>query len=471
MKFIRFFALILVLSVCCSFFVSATQEETQPTDAQNEPAVLAEGMLSDFEIRAKAAMLIELKSNTVVYEYEKDLKLYPASLTKIMTCMLAIENGNLEDVLTVSSTALENLNPSGSTAGLLEGEKLTLNELLYCIMVSSANEGCNVIAEYIAEDISSFVAMMNQKAAELGMKSTHFANTHGLHDDAHYTTAYDLSLLARWAWQNEQFRECATTTSHTVPKTNKSDERTLSSTNHLTNSSSKYYYSRASGIKTGFTTPAGGCLISTATNGDLEFMSIVLGCSPQTAENGDMGDERFVETKKLFEYGFNNLAYVQILSEAKMVDMQEVLYADGRSTVVIRASRNTSVLLPKSFNAADIVSNVEYDELPLQAPLSEGQRVGTVTAYYNGKAIASCDAVTLEAVARSKSEYVAAEAKKAVDHAKSWISEYWFLFVPIILITVLLIALLILRAVNARRAKKRAEMRRRNAERRRRRNG
>ena len=464
MKFIRIFALILALSFCCNFFVFAEQEEPS-----SEP--MATGLLSDFDIRAKAAMLIELTSDTVVYEYQKDLKVYPASLTKIMTCMLAIENGNLEDELTVSANALKNLNPSGSTAGLVEGEKITLNELLYCIMVSSANEGCNVIAEYIAEDISSFVEMMNQKAAVLGMQSTHFANTHGLHDEDHYTTAYDLSLLARWAWQNEQFREYATTSSHTVPATNLNAARELKSTNHLINSSSKYYYSRASGIKTGFTTPAGGCLISTATDGKVEFMSIVLGCAPQTADNGDMGDERFVETKKLLEYGFDNLAFVQVISDTKMVDMQDVLYADGRSTVVIRAGKNTTILLPKTFNAEDIVTNVKYDELPLQAPLSEGQKVGTVTAYYNGEAIATCDAVTVEAVERSKAEYTAAEAKKAVDNAKSWMSEYWFLFVPIIIITLLLIALLILRAHNIRKAKKRAEMRRKNAQRRRRDNG
>ena len=472
MKFTRFFAIILALTLCCNllFFISAEEieETTQAIEPIEQSALTPYPFAEDLEIRAKAAMLIELNSNTLVYEQDKDVQLYPASLTKIMTCMLAIEYGNLDDVLTVSKTALQNLSEFGSTAGLKEGEELTLDELLYCIMVSSANEGCNVIAEYISDDISSFIDLMNTQAKRLGMKSTHFANTHGLHNENHYTTAYDLSLLARWAWQNEQFREYATTSTHVVPATNKSGARTLYSTNYLTSTyvESKYYYSRAKGIKTGFTTPAGGCLISTASDGDLEFMSIVLGCAPQTADNGEYGDERFVETKKLFEYGFENVAFVQVLTDTKMVAMPEVLYADGRNTVMIRASENITVLLPKSCKADDIHCETTYYSLPLQAPLQEGEEVGIVTAYYNGQPIASCPAITLNAVERSATQYVATNVSNAVSSAGSWIADYWYLFALLVIVTLLLVALLILRAASIRKAKKRAAARRRNAQRR-----
>ncbi len=485
MKFIKFFVLIMVLSLCLSLVCSAStetaeseEEQTVETIEQNDLTTYS--FSTDLEIRAKAAMLIELNSNTLLYEYQKDKQVYPASLTKIMTCMLAIEHGNPDDILTVSETALQNLSIFGSSAGLLEGEELPLKELLYCIMVSSANEGCNVIAEYIADDIPAFIDLMNQKAKELGMNSTHFANAHGLHDENHYTTAYDLSLLARWAWQNPQFREYATTTKHVVPATNISDARTLYSTNYLTATDveSKYYYSRAKGIKTGFTTPAGGCLISTASDGNLEFMSIVLGCSPQTADNGNYGDERFVETKKLFEYGFENVDYVQILTDTKMVDMQDVLYSDGRRSVVIRASEDVTVLMPISSNLSGLEFKVEYDSYPLAAPLKEGQQVGVVKAYYDGRLVATCPAVTLTAVERSTAEYVSEKVSDTVDTVatgigkaasatKSWLAKHWYLFIPLILVAVLLIALLIIRAVNIRKAKKRrAERRRRNAERR-----
>ena len=254
---------------------------------ETPPALNDFGQYLDTTVQAKAAALVELNSDTLVYGMNLDEKVYPASLTKIMTCMLALEHGNLDDIVTVSHEALQDLNAAGSSAGLLEGEQLSLRELLYCVMISSANEACNVVAEYIAGDIPSFVALMNAQAAALGMTGTHFANAHGLHDENHYTTVRDLVTLARWAWQSEQFQEFSTQTSHTVPATNKSEERVLRTTNYLTSGQTvgKYYYDKARGIKTGFTTPAGGCLISTAESGSLHFLSVVCGC--ETLQNDD----------------------------------------------------------------------------------------------------------------------------------------------------------------------------------------
>ncbi len=243
-----------------------TAETAAPAENDKAPAAVTDEMppaLNDFgqyldtTVQAKAAALVELNSDTLVYGMNLDEKLYPASLTKIMTCMLALEHGNLDDIVTVSHEALQDLNAAGSSAGLLEGEQLSLRELLYCVMISSANEACNVVAEYIAPgDIPSFVAFMNAQAAALGMTGTHFANAHGLHDENHYTTVRDLVTLARWAWQSEQFQEFSTQTSHTVPATNKSEERVLRTTNYLTSGQTvgKYYYDKARGIKTGFTT-------------------------------------------------------------------------------------------------------------------------------------------------------------------------------------------------------------------------
>ena len=476
MKFRKFFTiltvLLLIFSLNCSAFATEEQEiaTEEPVNVIEQEPLQSYAFAPNLEVRAKAAMLIELNSNTLIYGHEMHTQLFPASLTKIMTCMLAIENGEPDAVLTVSDTALANLSEFGSTAGLLQGEELTLDEILYCIMVSSANEGCNVIAEHVSGNIDSFVELMNRKAAELGMKDTHFANAHGLHDDSHYTTAYDLSLLSRWAWQNERFREYATATTHVVPATNKSDARTLYSTNYLTTNyvEAKYYYSKASGIKTGFTTPAGGCLISTASSGNLDFLCIVMGCSPQTADNGEYGDERFVESKKLFEYGFENVRFTQVISDTKMVDMPQVLYSDGRENVVIRAGEDRTVLLPANCNADDVTLKVEYSSPQLEAPLEEGQSVGVVTAYYDGKAVASCPAITVTAVERSAAKYAAAEAGQVVSDATSWVLRYWYLTLPLLLVALLLVILIILRTINGRRAKKRAAARRRQAERRRR---
>lgn len=454
---------------------ASVPETTEAKPGFEPPAPLTEyNYPTDYQVRAKAAALVEVNTGTIIYGYRLDERLYPASLTKIMTCMLALEYGDPDDILTVSGTALENLSEFGSTANLQVGEQLSLRELLYCIMVSSANEGCNVIAEYIAGDIPSFVAMMNDKARELGMTGTHFANAHGLHDENHYTTARDLTILSCWAWKNPDFREYATTTAHTVPATNLSDSRALHTTNYLTSAqiTAKYYYSKASGIKTGFTTPAGGCLAATATDGNLTYLSVVCGCETLIEANGEDLDMRFVETKRLMEFGFENFDYVQVLSDTQMLGQPAVTNAKGRANVVVHANANATVLLPKSCRAEDITMNIVYDSTQtLDAPLEEGQRVGTVTAMYQGIPLASADLITLTAVERDgglldlPSE--APQQQEPQEKEGSGLMQYWYLIVPLAILLVLICILLLLRAANVRKAKRRAERRRQREARRR----
>ncbi len=449
-----------------------TEEVQYPTGFETPPELIEYAFPpndEDFRIRAKATALIELNSHTIVYAQELDRQLYPASLTKIMTCMLALEHGNLDDILTVSETSLQGLSEYGSTAGLKQGEQLSLRELLYCIMVSSANEGCNVVAEYIAGSTDAFVAMMNEKAAALGMHGTHYANPHGLHDSEHYTTVRDLAVLGTWAWQNSQFREFATTTHHVVPATNLSDERTLITTNYLTSTETygRYYYEKARGVKTGFTTPAGGCLISTASDGDLAFMSIVCGCEQLIDDDGKDLDMRFIETRNLFDYGFETFHYVQVLTDTAMLGQPVVLYAKGRKNVVVHAKDNASVLLPRYCEPEDISMQIRYDsDAPLEAPLAEGQRVGTVTAMYDGIPLVTSDLVTFSKVER-EDEIAPGTETDAKGSLLSELLRYWYLTVPLLLMLFLLVILLIVRAVNVHKAKQEAKRRRQ----RRRRNG
>lgn len=442
---------------------STVSEPTEPTSSAvtgvTPPPELLDYAVDDtYYVRAKASALIDLDAGALLYGGNIDAQIYPASLTKIMTCMIALERGNLDDILTVSESSQQDLVIGGSTANLKVGEQISLRELLYCVMVSSANEACNVVAEYISGSISGFVALMNEYAAALGMTSTHYANTHGLHSDEHYTTVRDLSTLVRWAWQHELFREFSTVTKHVVPATNLSEERELHTTNYLTSGLvvGKYYYEKAAGIKTGFTSKAGGCLISTAQDGDKHLLSIVVGCDTIENDDGTTTDERFTETKKLLEYGLNHFSLVQVLSDTTMAGMPEVLYAEGRGSVVVRAKDNISVLLPDGFDVSKIEMQVSYTSgPPLEAPLEAGQTVGTVTAAYEGKPIASCDLVTLTAVARSVPEYVADKANEAVGGFFGRMMHYWYLTVPLLLVVLAVAVMFILRAVNIRKAKKR----------------
>ncbi len=430
------------------------------------------GYEPDFSFDGSAGLLLELSTGAILYQFNIDDKVYPASLTKIMTCMLAIENGDMEDNLTVSASALEGLSEYGSTAGLLQGETLPLEEVLYCVMVSSANEACNVVAEYIAGDKATFVELMNQKAQKLGMTGTHFMNAHGLHDWEHYTTVRDLSILARWAWSNETFRQLATTVSHVVPETNLSPARELHTTNALTSQreTTDYYYNLARGIKTGYTSAAGGCLISTANNGEMELMCVACGCPTRTAYDGSEIDMRFVVSKRLYEMGFETYGFRQVLTDTAMLDQPKVTDADGRDSVVVRAAEDAVAVLPIEVPAEEIKIETSYSRA-LAAPLSAGEVVGTVNAVYHGRILASADLVTLTAVERRTASPVEQLADKTAGGRTSWFLRYWFLTVPLTLLLCFVLLLFLARAINVRREKKRRAERRRRAAERRRRNG
>lgn len=448
----------------------ATSQATDPseTDAPEPTDTLAPGSqalpepsevvyASDYHPDAKAAMLIELNSNTIVYSLNPDERIYPASLTKIMTCILALEYGNLDDLLTVTDTSLLNLDMAGSTADLQVGEQMTLRNILYCMMLSSANEACNVVAEHISDDVDLFVDLMNQKAAALGCTGTHFANTHGLHDENHYTTVRDISTIARYAWQNPTFRQISSTASYTVPATNRSEPRELNSTNYLISTSytDKYYYEKASGIKTGFTTPAGGCLVATAKDGNMEFLSVVCGCETVTQEDGSSLEERFVATKKLFEYGFENFAYVQVVTTLEMAGSVPVALSAGRDTVVVHPAEDFYALLPDPYDKTAITTDFVLNggATTLEAPLEAEQVVGTLSVYYNGSVLGTVDLSTTTAVARSTIAYTGKQTK-------SFLSRNWWVLL-LALIAILLLALFLLKRAKKRRIRIRQTTRKR----------
>lgn len=419
-------------------------------DAGTSAADIASASAPTHTVQATSAMLIELSNGQVLLEQNADQQVYPASLTKIMTCMLTLEHGTLTDVVTVSETALQGLDAAGSTAGLQAGEQLTLEELLYCMMLSSANEACNVAAEYVAGSVDAFVDMMNEEAAALGCTNTHFANPHGLHDENHYTTARDLSLIATAALQSEKFREITSTVTHTVPATNLSEERELFTTNLLETPGTEYYYEYAAGVKTGFTTPAGRCLISTAQrpDSDLHLLSILCGASEL--------NQNFTETEAMFEWGFENFAFATIL-EANPVTEIPVFMSAGSDAAVLAASQEITAVMPKTFdqNLVKLDIQLTYPD-GVEAPVRQGQVLGTVTVQYLGTDLGTVDLVAITDTERS-------EVAAAAASTQNFLSQhFWLLLVAaVVLLFVLYLIVNNVRRAHARRRRALERARRR----------
>lgn len=455
-------AIFLVLVILFTLAVPAAAEG-QAEEIPESTAQSSAGL--GFSMTAYAALLIELNTGATLYAFNANEQHYPASLTKIMTCMLALENGNLEDILTVSSTALDGLDEAGSTAGLVEGEQMSLLNMLYCVMVSSANEACNVVAEYVSGSIEAFVDLMNQRAQELGCTGTHFANPHGLHDENHYTTAYDLSLIVRQALQYEEFRTICNTASYTLPATNMHEARTMNTTNELLSVNSANYYSKAEGVKTGFTSPARRCLISTADNGNLHLLAVILGAD--TVYNEDLGTwfpQNFPECINLFEYGFQNYTIATVLNTLYPLAEIPVNQSAGSQTVALAPAKELRTLVPSDYNEDDLQMDIQLIGDSVDAPVAAGDVLGTVTVSFQGQVLGTSDLTAITAVSRSEITHQVEETKVYVQD--NWWK--WLLGVLIAILVLIVICLILLQVYRRRERKRKVAARRRALEQRRR---
>ena len=397
--------------------------------------------LEIFRTVPRAAMLIELTSGQTLFGMDLYEQNYPASLTKIMTCWLALEYGNLDDILTVSETALQNLHESASTAGLQAGEQMRLEDMLYCMMLQSANESCNVVAEYISGSIEAFVELMNQTAQELGCVGTHFANPHGLHDENHYTTAYDLSLIVRKALENDMFRKITTTAEYTVPATNLSEARKLTTTNRLmlNTASSGFYYSKAAGIKTGFTTPAQCCLISTADDGNMQLLAIILGAPLQWNEDtGDYVYRNFPEAINLFEYGFEHYRISTVMSTLYPVAEVTVNQSAGAQTVALAPTTAVRTLIDADYDPDEIILEIDLPSKSVDAPVEAGQVLGSVTVVYHNMILGTSDLAAITSVSRSEITHKAENTKAFVEN------NWWKWLLGILLAAIILLVVYVI---------------------------
>lgn len=328
---------------------------------------------------SEAAILIDNKTGKILYDKNSNKKMYPASTTKIVTAILALENCNLDDVITVSYNAVMSIPDGYSTANLQIGEQLTVEQLLQVLLIHSANDAANVLAEYVGGSIDSFVSMMNTKINEIGLSDTHFTNTYGKHDENHYTTAHDLALIMQYCIKNESFRKISGSASCAIPATNLYGPRKYTSTNILVDPNNKNYYQYLTSGKTGFTTQAGDCLVSCSYKNDLELICVILG-----GKTVNDVSTRFSETKALYEYGYNNYLLKTIADSNSTVHQLKISNAT-------KETRNLDLLAESSVEAL-IKKEQENDSfLPevilkdnISAPIEEGTVLGTAKYEING---------------------------------------------------------------------------------------
>ena len=332
----------------------------------------------DLEINSPVALLIESETGTILYEKKAFDKMYPASTTKIMTAILALENCDLNDIATVSRDAIMSVPIDYTNANLKVGEELTIKDLLYAFLIPSANDCGYVLAEHIAGSTEKFAEMMNLKATELGCKNTNFTNPSGIHDDNHYSTAYDLALIGRYAMKNETFREIVSTPSYNLPATNKYDstDRRFVSTNFLIRESqTKYYYEYATGVKTGFTDEAGDCVVASAKKDGIEYIAVIL----DAGYNKDWLKEKFLDSVTLFNYAFENYTTKSLGNQGEVFDKVRVSGATKDTKMLdIVLKDDISAFIKKSDFQNNYEPNVVIDH-DLKAPIIKGELIGSVS--------------------------------------------------------------------------------------------
>lgn len=375
-RFIPLLLLILLLSPRA--LAAAPPSGFDPALVENSPSMQA------MEVQSAAAILVDDSYGKILYEQNAHTQRYPASITKIMTCLLAIEavergTLSLEQTVTAGKDLYTGIGSGGSTQNIKAGEQLTIQDLLYCALIPSANEACNVLAGAVAGDIPSFVEQMNQKAQALGMSDTHFANTHGYHDDNHYTTAYDIYLLAREALRHSIFREIVSSPSYTVPATNLHAGRTLKNTNALLVSNKpEYYCPDAIGIKTGSTPEAGYCLTSAAARDGRTLIAVVLGAARVRQPDGSTDYQQFSESRRLLEWGLDHFGMSTLASPEENIGTIEVSLSKETQQLDLRPTSSLAAFLPDDLDP----SALEYTwDCPdsVEAPVDAGQVLGTLT--------------------------------------------------------------------------------------------
>ena len=389
------------------------------------------------ETAADSAIVINADTGDIIYGKNIHKKQYPASITKLMTVLLTLENGNTGDIMTFSHDAVFSIERNSNHIAIDVGEELSVADALYAVMLESANEVANGLAEYISGDMDTFASLMTSRAKELGAKNTNFTNANGLHDDNHYTTAYDMALIAKELLKFDIFKDVAKTVSYQIQPTNLQPEvRYMNMQNKMVIPSSPYYYEYCIGGKTGFTDQALNTLVTYAEKDGMTLICVVLN------ENG--APLTYKDSAAFFDYAFNNYKTVSVFSAEGYTTTVKC----GSDPITLKADRDFYTTLPKGANASDVQKKFVCPEV-VSGPVSKGDIIGNIEFYYNGVSLGKVNLVADTASAAAAS----ARVSKPAFSAKS-------LVLPAVIIVIAIIVFIILcNELNYR--KKRAKRRKR----------
>ncbi len=374
-------------------------------------------LLEGLDTHSEILLLVSLDDGSVVFDKNADKQTSPASLTKIVTAMLVLENcDDLDEVITIPSYTIRMFDGlNSSNAGLMPGEQISIRNLMYCLLVKSANESAAILADYVSGSVADFVALMNEYVQGLGCKNTQIMNPHGLDEAGQYTTANDIAIIVKHAIssafaQRDRFIKITSITKYTVPATNLSGERYLRSTNYLMNSGiSDYYCPYAKGIKTGTTKEAGRCVVSTASKDGYSYLGIVMRAPFYDIDNDNVKENcAFVDCKLMFNWAFENLKLKPVVTRTQIVTVVDLKLASGTDVIRLVPEKEIYALVPSGVGADNVLIQPVEGSLPetIEAPVEKGQIVGQAVVLYAHEQVAKVNLVAAESVARNPLLYM-----------------------------------------------------------------
>ncbi len=428
--FIHFF----MFTAISAFAAPASTEEAHTEAEERQSLPIQSNQIENWPagpaIGAESAILLEANTGVILYAKNIHEKLYPASTTKLMTCLLAVENCELNDIVTFSHDSVFSLEPGSSNIGIDEGQAMTLEECLYGILTASANEVSNAVAEHVAGSMDAFAEMMNEKAGQLGCKNTHFVNAHGLHNENHYTSSYDLAVIAKAFFQNELLSKIGNTAYyHFIPTSKQPDDIIVRNKHKLI--SGEITYDGIKGGKTGYTDDARETLVTCAEQNGMKLICVIM---------KEESPEQFYDTVKLFDYGFTNFMIANVSENETKYSIQNSNFFNtsndifGNSKPILALNTDSYLIIPKSISFDELDSEISYDT-------TKEDTVAEINYFYHDAYLGTA---TVDFVREIPASYEFSQNAESLSESRSEESQIIIVNIKVILIVTLIIAAILI---------------------------